>query len=184
LQEFNGHYRYLCAELRKARRLAIIGTKTEAISVLKYDYFKLNYRSLVAFVEIDKNASGISDFCHLPRIRLEALADVRLDTVLIVDDPFGNAELKVRNFYLKKNLQLPRILLLVPDEKRPFAPLVKFIRRHSAATSLDKILVLSVIQIPLLIADTKAWFLTMLKSHYEALNKNTFTRRLLEKVRR
>ena len=184
LPEFNGHYRHLCAELQKTDRLAIVGTKNEASFMLQYDYFKLNYRSLVAFVEIDKKASGISDFCHLPRVRMEGLPEVRPDAVLIVDDQFGNAELKVRNFYLKKNLLPPRILHLLPDEKRPFARHVRFVRRHTAATVLNRTLVFSSTQIPMLIAEMKAWLLTMLKSHYGTLNKNAFTRTLLEKLRR
>jgi anaerobic magnesium-protoporphyrin IX monomethyl ester cyclase len=184
LPEFNGHYRHLCAELQKTNRLAIIGTNSDASCMLQYDYFKLNYRSLVAFIEIDKKASGISTFCHLPRIRMEGLPEAQPDTVLIVDDQFGDAELKVRNFFLKKNLQPPRILHLVPDEKRPFARLVGFVRRHAAATILNKCLVIPAIQIPIVIAETKAWFLTMLKSHHDALKRIAFTRTLLEKVRR
>jgi anaerobic magnesium-protoporphyrin IX monomethyl ester cyclase len=184
LPEFNGHYRHLCAELQKTNRLAIVGTRNEASFMLQYDYFKLNYRSIIAFVEIDKKASGISDFCHLPRIRMEGLPAMQPDTICIVDDQFGNAELKVRKYYMKKNLQPPRILVLLPDEKRPFARIIGFVRRHAAATILNKCLVFFAIQIPLLIADMKAWLLTMLKSHYDLLNKNAVTRKFLEKVRR
>lgn len=184
LPEFNAHYRRLCTELQKAERLAIVSTKIEASYMLQYDYFKFNYCSLVAFVEIDNKASGIPDFCHLPRIRMEDLSEVQPDTILIVDDQFGNAELKVRYFYLKKNLQAPRILHLLPDNLRPYTRLLGFIRRHASATVLNKCLVTPSIQIPLLIADAKAWLLTMLKSHYDAFNKNAFTRMLLERVRR
>ena len=184
LPEFNSHYRHLCTELQKANRLAVVGTRIEASFMLQYDYFKLDYRLLVAFVELDKKASGISDFCHLPRIRMEGLPEVQPDTILIVDDPFGNAELKVRKFYLKKNLQPPRILLLLPDDERPFVRLVGFVRRHTAATILNKCLVIPAIQIPIMIAEAKAWILEMLKSHYDAFNKNAFTRTLLENVRR
>ena len=184
LPEFNDHYRFLCAELQKANRLAIVGTRIEASYMLQYDYFKLDYRSLAAFVEIDKKPSGIPDFCHLPRIRLDTLPDIHADTLLIVDDQFGDAELKIRRFYLRKNLQPPRILHLLPDEKRPLSALVGFVKRHSAATLWNKCLVFSAIQIPLLVADSKAWFLTTLKSHYDALNKNAFTRSLMGKVLR
>jgi hypothetical protein len=183
LPEFNAHYRRMSAELRKANRLAIVGTKIEASFMLQYDYFKLNYSALVAFVEIDKKASGISDFCHLPRIRIEGLPGMRPDTLLIVDDPFDDAELKVRTFYLKKNLQPPLILHLLPDEKRRFGRIVKFVRRHTEATILNKCLVVPAIQIPLAVAEIMAWFLMMVKSHYEILNKNAIARTLLHKVR-
>jgi hypothetical protein len=184
LPEFNGHYRRLCAELRKTDRLAIVGTRTEAEILLKYDYFALKYRSLAAFVEIDKKPSGISDFFQLPRIRMEGLPAIKPDTLLIVDDQFGNAEFKIRNFYLTKDLQPPRILHLLPDEKRPLARLVQFAGRRTAPTFLNKYLVFPAIHIPLLIPEVKAWLLTMLKSYYNVLNKNAFIQMLLEKVRR
>jgi hypothetical protein len=185
LPEFSGHYRHLCAELQKANRIAIVGTKTEASYMLQYDYFKLDYRVLVAFVGIDKKASetsGISDFHHLPRIRMEGIIDVQPDTLLIVDDQCGDAELKIRKFYLKKNLLPPRILHLLPDKKRPYARLLRFVGRHAAPTIRNKSIVFPAIQIPLLIAEVKARFLMMMKSQYDALNKNAFIRMLLEKV--
>jgi hypothetical protein len=182
LPDFRGHYRYLCDELQTANRLAIVGTKTEASSMLQYDYFTLNYRSLIAFVEIDKKASGISDFHHLPRIRMEGLPDVQPDTLLIVDDQFGDAEFKIRKFYLKKNMQPPRILHILPDKKRSLAWLLGLVRRHTAATIWNKCLIFPSVQIPILIAEMQAWFLAMLKSHYNALNKNGFIRMLFEKV--
>jgi anaerobic magnesium-protoporphyrin IX monomethyl ester cyclase len=182
MPEFGNHYQWLCAELRKANRLAIVGTRTEAANFLKYDYFKLNYRALTAFVEIDKKASGISDFCHLPRIRMEGLPAMKPDTILIVDDQFGNAELKIRYFYLKKNLRPPRIVHLLPDKKRPYARLAGFAGRHAAATMWNKCLVFPAIRIPLLIADMQAWFTTTAKSHYDALNGNAFIRMLLKKA--
>ncbi len=186
LPDFNGHYRYLCAELQKVNRLVIAGTKTESSYMLQYDYFKLNYDSLVAFVEIDGKASdapeGITEFYHLPRIRMEGLLAMKPDTILIVDDQFGNAELKIRTFYLKKNLQPPRILHLLPDEKRPLAWLVRFARRHAAPTIRNKWLVIPAIQIPVLIAEAKVWFVLTVKSHYDALNRNAFIRMLLDKM--
>jgi anaerobic magnesium-protoporphyrin IX monomethyl ester cyclase len=182
MQEFSGHYRYLCAELQKTNRLAIIGTKIEATHLLKYDYFKLNYRSIVAFVEMERKASGFSYFYHLPRIRIEGLPDVQPDTILIVDDQFGNAELKIRNFYLKKNLQPPQILHLLPDEKRPYAGLVGFVRKHTAATIWNKCLVFPVTQIPILFAELQTRFITTAKSNYNALVKNAFFRVLLKKM--
>jgi anaerobic magnesium-protoporphyrin IX monomethyl ester cyclase len=182
LPEYSDHYRHLCSELQRTNRLAIIGTNAGAISLLKYDYFKLNYHSLVAAVELDGKASGISCFYHLPRIRIEGLPDVHPDTVLIVDDQFGHAELKIRKFYLKKNLQPPRILHLLPANKRPYARFIRFAGRHTAATFRNKCLVFSVIQAPIIIAEVQAWLLMMVKSNYDALNGNAFFRRLVKKV--
>ena len=182
MPEFNGHYKWLCAELQKTNKLAIVGTKTEAISLLKYDHFKLNYRSLAAFVEIDKKASGISDFCHLPRIRMEGLPAMKPDTILIVDDQLGDAELKIRSFYLKKSLKPPRILHLLPDKKRPYARLLQFVGRHAAPTIWNKCLVFPSIQIPLLIAGMQARLILTAKSHYDALHRNACMRMLLKKA--
>jgi anaerobic magnesium-protoporphyrin IX monomethyl ester cyclase len=182
LPEYSGHFRHLCAELRKTTRLAIIGTTAGAISLLKYDYFTLNYQSLIAAVELDGKASGESYFFHLPRIRIERLPDVHPDTVLIVDDQFGNAELKIRKFYLKKNLHSPRILHLLQDNKRPYAGFLGFLRRHTALTIRNKCLVFPAIQIPLMIAGMQAWFITIVKSNYDALNRNAFFRMLVEKM--
>ncbi len=181
LPEFSGHYRHLCAELQGANKLAIIGTKTEATNLLKYDYFKLNYRLLAAFVEIDRKASGVSDFCHLPRIRMEGLPAMNPDTLLIVDDQFGTAELSIRNFYLKNNLQPPRMLHLLPERKRPYARLLGFVRKHAAPTLRNKCLVFPAIRIPIAIADMQAWFISMAKSHYFSLKGNVFLRTLLKK---
>jgi hypothetical protein len=184
LPEFNGHFRHLCAELQKAKRLAIIGTSSEALHMLKYDYFTLNYRSLAAFVEMDGKPSGFSEFYHLPRIRIEGLQNIQPDAILIADDLFGDAEFKIIKFYLKKNLPLPRILHLSPDSKRPLRGLLRFVRRHAAATFWNKCLVLPVIQIPITVAENKAWFLSMLRSRLDQMNRNEFFRTLLEKLRR
>ncbi len=184
LPQFRGHYRHLCAVLQKTERLAVVGTKNEAIFMLKYDYFKLDYRSLAAFVEIDRKPSGISEFCHLPRIRMDGLPAVNPDTLLIVDDQFGDSELKVRNFYLKKNLQPPRILHLLPDDKRPFARVLGFVRKNTAATGWNKCLILPAIRIPIVIAETREWFFTMLRKHFELVKKNALLRMLPEWVRR
>ena len=182
MPEFNDHYRHLCAELKKANKLAIIGTTAGAVNLLKYDYFKLNYRSLAAVVEIDRKASGISYFHHLPRIRIEGLPNVAPDTVLIVDDQFGDAELKIRKLYLKKKLKPPRILHLLPDKKRSYAWFVGFVRRHTGVTIWNKCLVFPAIQIPIVIAEVQAWFITMVKSNYDALNRNAFFRMLVKKA--
>jgi anaerobic magnesium-protoporphyrin IX monomethyl ester cyclase len=182
LPELRGHCRRLCAELRETNKLAIVGTKTEAISLLRYDYFEMNYSALAAFVETDRKASGISNFRHLPRLRMEGLPGLKPDTLLIVDDQFGNAELKVRYFYLKKNLQPPRILHLLPDEKRPHPWLLRIVRKHAAPKTGNKWLVLPLIRIPLLIADMRVMLITMVKSRYAALNGNVFVRTVLKKV--
>ncbi len=182
LDEFKAHYRLLCTELQKAEKVAIAGTKAEASYMLQYDYFHFNYRVLAGFIEIDEKASDLSDFFHLPRIRMDELPQVMPDTILIVDDQFDNAELKIRYFYIRKNLPPPRILHLLPDEKRPHARLVGFLRSHTAATAPNKCRVFPAIQIPIAIAEMQMWFLTTLKSHYEALNKNAVIRMLLEKV--
>jgi hypothetical protein len=183
MQEYSGHYQWLCAELQKTNRLAIVGTKTEATNLLKYDYFKLNYRSLAAFVEIDKKASGIPDFCHLPRIRMEGLPAMKPDTLLIVDDQFGNAELKIRNFYLKKNLRPPRILHLLPDNKRPYSKVIGFMRNHTSPTIPNKYSVALLIQLPLFISGAKEWILKFIKSNYFVLIRVKIFRMLLEKMR-
>jgi radical SAM superfamily enzyme YgiQ (UPF0313 family) len=183
IQDFSNHYRYLCAELQKTNRLAIAGTKTEAMNLLKYDYFKLNYRSLAAFVEIDKKTSGISDFCHLPRIRMEGLPAMKPDTILIVDDHIGDAELKIRNFYLKKNLQLPRLLHLLPDNKRPYLKIIGFVRNHMPATVKNKCLVAQLVLIPSFISGPKELILKFIKLNYFALLRVELFRILLEKAR-
>jgi hypothetical protein len=184
LGELSGHYRLLRTELQKAKKIVVTGTKAEATYLLQYDYFKFDYHTLTAFVEIDGKTSGRSDFFHLPRIRMDMLPVVLPDTILIVDDQFGNGEFKIRKFYLKKNLTPPRILHLLPDEKRPYRRLLKLVRGHAAAIFLNKCLVFPAILIPIAIADMIAWMVTMLKSHYDVLNKYAFIRTLLEKVQR
>jgi anaerobic magnesium-protoporphyrin IX monomethyl ester cyclase len=180
MPEYTAHFQWLCVELQKANSLAVVGTKTEATNFLKYDYFKLDYRSLVAFVETDGKASGVSDFCHLPRVRMEGLPVLMPDALLVVDDPFGNCELKIRKFYLQKNLPTPRILQLLPDKKRPYARCARFAERHGAPSGFNKFFVIPVLLVPIAIADLQAWFIQTAKSHYEALNKNAVIRLLLK----
>jgi anaerobic magnesium-protoporphyrin IX monomethyl ester cyclase len=183
MPELSGHYHYLRAELGKTKKLAIIGTTAGAINLLKYDYFNLNYKSLAAAVELDAKPSEEACFFYLPRIRLEGLLDVQPDTVLVVDDQFGHAELKIRKFYLKKNFQLPRILHLLPDEKRPYAWFVRLARKYTSAAALNRWFVFSVIQPPLLIAEMQTWLISIVKSNFDALNGNAFFRMLVEKMR-
>jgi radical SAM superfamily enzyme YgiQ (UPF0313 family) len=183
MPEYADHYRYLCAELQKAKRLAIAGTKTEAMGFLKYDYFKVNYNSLTAFVEMEKKTSGVPDFRQVPRIRMDGLPTVNPDSILIVDDLFGDAELKLRNYYLKLDLQPPRILHLLPDEKRPYAGVLRLIRKHSSPTFGNKCLILCTLRIPLLLARIYAWFVATAKKYYPALVGNALVQMLLEKVR-
>jgi anaerobic magnesium-protoporphyrin IX monomethyl ester cyclase len=180
LPEFIGHYHYLCAELLKANKLAVIGTTAGAINFLKYDYFKLNFQSIVAAVEPNGKASGGPFFYYLPRIRIEDLPTAAPDTLLIVDDQFGHAELKIRKFYLKKNMRLPRIMHLLPDEKRPYTWFIRFAARRTSADFWNKCIVYSVIQIPIVIAEIQARVITMIKSNYDALNGNAFFRTLVK----
>jgi anaerobic magnesium-protoporphyrin IX monomethyl ester cyclase len=182
LNEFNAHYRFLCAELQKAEKLAIAGTKAEASYMLKYDYFKFNYRSLIAFIEIDKKASGISDFFHLPRIRINDLPKVLPDTILIVDDHFGDAELKIRDFYLQKNLKPPRLFHLFPDDKRPYLKIIGFVRNHMTATLANKILVAQAVLLHAIISGPKELILKFVKLNYFALLRVALFRKLLEKA--
>jgi anaerobic magnesium-protoporphyrin IX monomethyl ester cyclase len=176
LPELSGHFQQLCAELREAKKLAVIGTKAEATSLLRYDYFKLNYAALAAFVETSKKASGNSDFYHFPRIRMEGLPDLKPDTLLIVDDRFGTAELKVRQFYLKKNLLPPRILHLLPDEKRPLRRLLRLSRAHPSPTNLNKCIVFPAIQVPLLIEGMQTRLINLVRSNLQAVQRNAAVR--------
>ncbi|MBN1577151.1 MAG: cobalamin-dependent protein [Chitinispirillaceae bacterium] len=182
LKEFNGHYRLLCAELQKAKQLAIAGTKIEASFMLRYDYFKLSYGSLLGFIEMDQRAPEVSEFIHMPRYRMTDLLDVRPDTILIVDDPFGDAEMKLRYFYLRKKQPPPRILHLLPEVKRPHRRVIDFVRKHAAATTGNIFLVTMAIQLPLFISGTKARILNSIKSNYIALNRNNWIRSILTKV--
>lgn len=150
--------------------------------MLKYDYFKCNYGSLAAFVEIDKKPSGISDFFHLPRIRIDDLSQFLPDTILIVDDHFGDAELKIRHFYLKKNLKPPRFFHLFPDNERPYPGITGFVRNHMAATVINKCLVAQALLLHSIISGPKELLLKFIKLNYYALLRVGLFRRLLEKV--
>jgi radical SAM superfamily enzyme YgiQ (UPF0313 family) len=182
LPQFAAHYRYLCAELGKAKKLAIIGTTAGAINLLKYDYFKLDYHTLVAAVEIDGNTSGLSYFYHLPRISVEGLLDIQPDTILIADDQIGHAELKIRKFYLQNNLSPPRILHVLPAKKRPFIRFTKFAGKHASPTIGNRYLVVPVIQAPIFFAEMQAWLLSRIKANYDALIGNAFIRMLVKSV--
>ncbi len=184
LPEFRDHYNRLRIRLREVKRLAVIGTRIEATYMLQYDYFGLNYDSIVAFVETDKKPSVVSDFCHIPTIPIEKLPELNADALLIVDDPFGSVEMKVRSFYLKKYMIPPAIYLLLPDEKLPYHNIVRFIRKHSDPTVWNRIIVIIAIQLPVFFGNLQGRLLSVIKAHYGMFNKNRILRNLLQIVQR
>jgi hypothetical protein len=118
LEEFKTHFVQLRAVLQKAKRLVISGTMKEAVSMLRYDYFGLDYDRIVGFVEVDDKKNHSPDFIYKPKLKKADLLDANPDTILIVDDYIQDAELIIRHLYLKKNLIPPSIVHLWPDSKR------------------------------------------------------------------
>ncbi|MCX5809907.1 MAG: radical SAM protein [Proteobacteria bacterium] len=117
LSDFSDHFNFLCKELEKTHKLVIFGTGPDACELLRFDYFGLNYEKIAGFLEIEPQISNFL-FINMPRLKFSELASVQPDTILVADDPLGDAELLLRRYYSKRCLALPRIIHLMPDSKR------------------------------------------------------------------
>lgn len=169
LKEFAGHFELLRAVLQEARGLVILGTMKEAVSILRYDYFGLDYNKIIGFVEINDKKNHSAGFIYKPKLRMADLLNVRPDTILIVDDYFQDAGLIIRRFYLKKNLLPPRIIHLWPDSKRYNGRLIHLFETYKVSGILDKIYFSLAIQLLLFWGALKKVFLNILMSAYPNL---------------
>ncbi len=179
LPEFAGHFGRLYSELKSIKRLAVAGTGIEALNLIKYDYFGLDYDSIAAFVEIDSERSGRKEFYCYPRAAVESLPEINPDAVLIADDLFGVVELKIRRTYLKANLIPPKILHLFPDEMRPYKEIIRFLRKHNFSKRWNYGPIRAAIGIPILVAEQIERLVTMIKSR-----SNVITHILLNRIKK
>lgn len=116
-KKFSKHFEMLRNELKRAEKLVIIGTGHQAMNMLHYDHFGLDYEKMKGFVSFEKKSSELSLFAYMPKLQLCDLLDIMPDAVLIADDPRGDAESKLKMFYLENNLRFSNILYLVPDRE-------------------------------------------------------------------
>ena len=103
------HYNYFKKQLSNAKRILIVG---ENHSILKYDIYGIDYdQSVLGFLKITafgKNIFGNKiDFYPYSKNKNEqrfgdfAIAELKPDMVVIVDDEIGNSELVIRNLFNK-----------------------------------------------------------------------------------
>lgn len=118
LKDFANHFEMLCKELKKTDRLVILGTNSDASDILRVNYFGLDYDRIKGFLEIKQPQITGSSFVHIPILQIKDLIEIQPDTILVVEDPAGDAELLLKLFYNKEGVQFPRILHLIPDKKR------------------------------------------------------------------
>lgn len=129
LKDFTSHFELLCRELKKAERLVILGTNSDASTILRIDYFGLNYDRIIGFLEIKQQQLSGSPFIKIPIFQIRDLYKIQPDTILVVDDTIGDAELLLKLFYSREGLQFPRILQLIPDKKRWSLRLTRLVGR-------------------------------------------------------
>ncbi|MDD5687484.1 MAG: radical SAM protein [Elusimicrobia bacterium] len=142
LNDFIAHYEMLCSELKKARRLVVVGTRLQAMNILKYDHFGLDYEKLIGFVEIRQNQLPSPDFGNKKRLKLKDLININPDVILIADD-LGYAELSIKMFYCKKRMKIPEILHIFPDKKRWGMKLIRLYDKLDSAAGSVKIISLT-----------------------------------------
>lgn len=162
LREFKGHFELLRAVLQEAKGLVIVGAMKEAISLLRYDYFGLNYGNIIGFIEINDKENRSPDFIYKPKLQMAGLLTANPDTILILDDYFQDAELVIRRFYLKKDSPPPRIIHLWPDSKRWGRRTVHLVKRYKSAGPIRKIFFYLIIQSALFYSGVKKIFLNIL----------------------
>ncbi len=84
LPQTREYYDNLGAELRRARRIIILGTGKNAMDFFFYDMFGLDLSRIVGFVEV-RGAATEKKFYHLPCYRLADLENVDYDAILVTD---------------------------------------------------------------------------------------------------
>lgn len=117
LKKFCSHFELLCTELKRTKKLVVVGVKKQAMNILRYDHFGLNYGKIKGFLDFKKRKDSNHKFAYMLRLQMEDLVSINPDAILIADDQNGNAESKLKNFYSKNKLDAPVILYLLPDRK-------------------------------------------------------------------
>lgn len=118
LDEFSEHFKMLKNELKNAKKIVVTGIYTQAMNILHYDHFNLNYKKIEGFLDFKRRKIFNPLFAYMPRIKMEDILNIMPDTILVADDPAGNTELKLRLFYFANKIDMPKILHLIPDKKR------------------------------------------------------------------
>lgn len=171
LNEFKNHFEFLCSSLRKAKSLVILGAMKEAVSMLRYDYFGLDYNKIMGFVEINDKKTLTSDFISKPKFQMKDLLRIQPDVILIVDDYIQDAELVLRYFYLKNDLTPPVIIQLWPDFKRWNRRGFHLLEKYKCTCAINKIFFSLIIQLMLFCSGAKRIFFYILVSVYPWLLK-------------
>lgn len=138
LEEFKSHFGLLRSILQETKSLVVFGAMKEAVSLLRYDYFGFTCDKIVGFIDINNGKTDPSEFIYKPRLQMADLLDIKPDTILIVDDYFGDAELVIRLFFIKKGLPAPRIAHLWPDSKRWDRAAIRLVEKYKAGSAIDK----------------------------------------------
>ena len=169
LKEFKNHFEFLRTALHQTKGLVVLGAMKEAVSLLRYDYFGLDYNKIIGFVGLNEKKNYSSDFICKPKLQMTDLSNARPDTILIVDDYFQDAELTLRRFYLKKDLPPPQIIHLWPDSKRRGKCAIHLAKKFKGAGIISKIFFSLVIQLILFYSGVKKVFLHILMTTYPKL---------------
>jgi len=111
------HFETLCNELKNANKLIVVGVEQQAMNVLRYDHFGLDYNKIQGSLDLKANKDCNYPFVYLPVLKIDDLAKIQPDTILVADDPHGDAEIKLKSFYSKNKLEYPNILHLISDKR-------------------------------------------------------------------
>jgi radical SAM superfamily enzyme YgiQ (UPF0313 family) len=117
-KNFRGHFDSLSKEIRKAQKIVICGTNSEASAFLRIDRFNLDYSKIKGFLQVDFQPVWSDIFISKPRITLEDLITIKPDVIFIVGEATSYSKLLIKHFYFKNGLPDPVILGLLPESKK------------------------------------------------------------------
>jgi len=121
------HYSGLKKQLALSNKLLFIGGDK---GVIRYDLFDINYNnSVVGFFEcndhetLDYYSKNVAERVY----DIKIIFDINPDTILVVDDKIGRAELDIKMLYGKYNVHIPNVIHLLPDDMRRGIKLVRLV---------------------------------------------------------
>lgn len=171
LDAFSKHFDYLRCALSEAKDLLVLGAMKEAVSLMRYDYFGSDLSKIKGFIDLDEKNADFSDFIYKPRLRLIDLKEKTADTILITDDYFQDAELRIRKFYLKEGLVLPRLVHLWPDSMRSDIGVIRFIKNFKASGNIGRMFLFIILDVALFYGAFRRALLSILMAVYPKLIK-------------
>ncbi|MDD5109270.1 MAG: radical SAM protein [Candidatus Omnitrophica bacterium] len=158
LIDFSGHFDFLCRQLMMTEKLIIVGTELQAMNLLRYDHFGLNFKKIKGFLDFKKKGNQDSLFAYIPKIKTDELLSILPDTILVADDQAYDAELKLMVFYSRNKISVPKILNLIPHNKAFGLNISKYVRKFITRLRIRGIIYRMICSLAILLLESIALF--------------------------